>query len=168
MVISKSISISNLNNKKCKYNKIFLFIGSIISIIIFLIIISSMTHLENLSNCDCANLPYRKYIKEWFSFLIFFNVAILVLFYFSNEKCYEDFMNYPIINFSYMIVSLISIIMIIRLYLYMESLRNNCKCAYGIKEKFLYWFSLIEIILLVTIIFFALVLLILTIFSLLK
>jgi hypothetical protein len=104
--------------------------------------------LNNLDNsrqdCKCAlNLPYRKYLKEWFIFQVGYLILLLVLFGFSNEACWHIFTKYPFIYGSMFVFAFIGIIVLIRLFLYIRLLRNNCSCGYGNKEAFIYWYLII-------------------------
>lgn len=145
MVASKKNSIVKKENSACT-GRIGFFISYAIGITISLVIISSLSHIEKLSNCDCSKLPYSKYIKEWFIFMIFFYVANFTLFFISGEECHETYLNlYPMVYTIYIIIGLISIVMLIRLFLYMRELKKNCKCAYGKKESFIYWYLFIII-----------------------
>ena len=144
---SKSLSLSSpaksvTIGRDCSKDNIYGFISMSIGIIIAIVIISSLNNLEH-SNCKCADLPHRRFIKEWFIFLIFYYLIIFVLFSTSNEACWQNFMKYPYIYTSILIVALVNVIMLIRLFLYVRILRDNCSCGYGNKEKFIYWYLLI-------------------------
>ena len=127
----------------CTKTNIMLFIPMFIGIIISIIIIISINNIEH-SDCTCAKLPEHRFLKEWFIFFIFYEISLLILFSISNKSCWYNFVNYPFIYGSIIIVALIDIIMIIRLFLYVRELRNNCSCGYGNKEAFIYWFLFIE------------------------
>jgi hypothetical protein len=125
-------------------NKSISLILLIINIFIHLFIISSLSHIENLSNCDCSKLPYNKYIRGLLILFIFIDILFFNLFYYSNYKCNEDFVisNSMLFIISF-IISFISIFIYVYLYLYLKSLKEHCKCAYGEKEKFIYWYFII-------------------------
>lgn len=163
-------SLSKLSNNlpdKCQYGNIPLFIGFPIAIILYIIIIVSLTNIEKLSNCDCSKIPYRDYVKEWFVFLIFYLIVITIAFSVSNFECWQLFIEYPIVLGIHMIVGLITLIMSIKLFLYLRELRKNCNCAYGNKEAFLYWFYLIMISFIVALFIIAIVLIIISVILLL-
>ena len=144
MVSSKKNSnIKNDNNLGCT-GRISILVQYAIGTILALVFISSLSHIEKLSNCDCSKLPYSKYLKEWFTFLIFFYVINFILFISSGEKCQENYLIvYPIMLIVYIIIGIISLVMVIRLFLYMRALKLNCKCAYGKMESFIYWYLFI-------------------------
>ena len=139
------------------YNKILY--GVYIFIIIFQsLIVISLVNIEK-NACECANIPEKKFIKEWFIFNIIFNAIILILFIVSDMACFfyitKETIPYIIVS----LFSVISFIMSIRLIYYLNILRKNCKCGYGKLEKFLFWylvigFSLLFVIILSIILFF--------------
>lgn len=135
--------LTSLSPSGCAIGNGTLFISLTLGIILNLIFISSLNNLEKLSNCDCASMPERRYLKEFFVFVIFFQLVMIILFAVSNFDCWEHFYNYPIIFASYVIVGLLNLIMLIRLFIYVRLLKNNCKCAYGNMEKFIYWYFVI-------------------------
>lgn len=136
-------SKSNNLSSTYKISSIPLFISFIIAIIFYSIIIISLSNIEKLSNCDCSKLPYKDYVKEWFVFMIFYIIVITISFSVSNFETWDLFINYPPIFGIILIVGLITLIMIIKLFLYLREIKKNCNCAYGTKEAFLYWFMLI-------------------------
>jgi len=138
----KSSSSSNPILMNCLTQNRYMYAGKIVMMIIAIIIIVSLNNLEH-SNCKCYDLPHRKYLKEWFIFLIVFYLIMLTLFSVSNEACWIHFQNYPLIYGLMLIVSIINIVMLIRTFLYIRLLRETCECGYGNKEKFLYWYLII-------------------------
>ena len=139
---SSSSFTSSLPIQSCTMGNISMYSATIIMIIIAMVIITSLNNLEH-SNCKCANLPERRFIKEWFIFLILFYIILLLSFGLSNEDCWSSFYNYPFIYGIMLIVGLVNLVMFIRLFLYVRLLRNNCSCGYGNKERFIYWYLLI-------------------------
>jgi hypothetical protein len=139
---TRSNNVSS-NSSKCQMGNIPLFISFIVAIIFYIIIIVSLSNIEKLSNCDCSKLHYKDYVKEWFVFMIFYIVVLAILFSVGNFECWELFINYPPIFGIVVIIGLVTLIMIIKLFLYLREIKNNCNCAYGSKEAFLYWFMLI-------------------------
>lgn len=146
---------------KCIYGNYPLFISFPLGIILYIIIIVSLTNIEKLSNCDCSKLAYKDYVKEWFVFLIFYLTVSLIIFSVSNFECWQLYMDYPPVFGVSLIIGLITLIMSIKLFLYLREIRKNCNCAYGNKEKFLYWFYLIFFILILSIIVISLIMLVL-------
>ena len=51
-------------------------------------------------------------------------------------------------------IGIVEIIMLVRLFIYIRWLRNECKCAYGNEEKLIYWYLIILFIIFATIILF--------------
>jgi len=153
---------SSSSSPKCIVGNGILVAAFIIGITLNILIIVSLTNIEKLANCDCSKLPYKDYVKEWFSFIIFYKIVMLIGFSFSSFECWELFSNYTPIYVINLIVMLMSLIMIIRLFLYLREIRKNCNCAYGGLEKFLYWFYLIYFSIILALITFTIILLIIT------
>ena len=145
----KSISLSKFEkikeqmvNVKCNMGNITGVITMIFGIIIASVILSSLNKLEH-SNCKCAQLPERRFLKEWFIFMLIYYISLLLLFGFSNEACWYNFMNYPYIYGIVFIISWTNIVMLIRLFIYIFKLRNDCSCGYGNKEAFIFWYMIV-------------------------
>lgn len=151
-------SLSKSSSSKCLVSNSVLVVAFIIGITLDILIIVSLTNIEKLSNCDCSKLPYRDYLKEWFTFIIFYKIVMLIGFSFSSFECWELFYNYTPIYVINLIFMLMTLIMIIRLFLYLREIRKNCNCAYGGLEKFLYWFYLIYFVIILSLITLAIIL----------
>jgi len=156
----KSSKIDKIFNK-CQIGNIPLFISLTLSIILFIIIITSLSKIEKLANCDCSKIPYKDYVKEWFVFMIFFYIVGIILFSVSNFECWEMFEAYPPIYIFKIIISLVTLIMFIKLFLYLREIRKNCNCAYNNKEAFLYWFFIIYFAIIASLIIISIILIIL-------
>jgi len=114
-----------------------------ISIFINLFIINTLNNIEKKIDCVCANNSKKAFIKEYFIFLVFFNIFFLIFFILSNYDCYELFAkDYINVIFSFLL-SIVSIIMLIRLFIYINWLKNECKCAYHLQEQIIYWYLII-------------------------
>lgn len=139
---SSSLKLSKVFNK-CQTGNVPLFISLSLGIIVFIIIITSLSKIEKLANCDCSKIPYKDYVKEWFVFMIFYYIVGIILFSVSNFECWDMFISYPPIYVIKIVISLVTLIMIIKLFLYLREIRKHCNCAYGNKEAFLYWLFII-------------------------
>jgi len=159
MVSSKSkLDITKIiETKFCPiYNRI-IYVTYAFMLLFSSLIVISLTKIEGL-NCNCANIPEKKLLKEWFIFNIIFNVIVLVLFLISDKACYFYITKQTIPYVCISLVSIISLIMGIRLLIYLNILRKGCECGYGKLEKFLFWylltlFSIIALIILLMLIF---------------
>jgi hypothetical protein len=154
-VLTKSGVKNEMNNiletKICPiYNKI-IYILFGISITINLLIIISLIKIEKI-NCNCANIPEKKFIKEWFIFNIIFKISLLLFFIFSDNKCYNYIFKNTFIYVITNIIFIISIVMIIRMLVYLNILRKGCECGYGNLEKILFWYLALIISLLILLI----------------
>jgi hypothetical protein len=136
MPISRSLTKPPLN----KYSTAtgFSIIMSILFIIISLFILN---WLNNIAKCKCTNIPERKFLPEWWVFIIIWSIFMLVLFI-----AYEtDIDEYPvIIKMLAAIFSIINIVMIVRLFMYIRRLRElNCDCGLSPEENIIYYYLII-------------------------
>lgn len=113
-----------------------------LNIILIIVIIISLTNLEK-SKCKCSDIPNKRFLKEWFIFLIIIQGLTIFFFMIGKEPCYARFLNNYSIYFVMLIIGFINFIMLFRLFLYVRILRNNCPCGYRNLEKFLFWYLII-------------------------
>lgn len=119
----------------------------IIYIIIIILIIISLNEIDK-SKCECGK-DNKKYIKEWFIFLLIFKILFVILFFtIILISPSINFITFGIIlGIIYFIIGLITFIMEIRLLIYLFDIRKNCDCVYKNKEKILFWFYIIYFLL---------------------
>jgi hypothetical protein len=127
-------------------NHIF-YISYIIGILINLFIINALNNIEKNVDCKCSNNSNKDYLKEWFMFVILINTIYLVFFLLSSYDCYDIYYKENINVVFIFSISIIQIIMLIRLFIYIRWLKNECKCSYGNEEKFIYWYLIILFVL---------------------
>jgi hypothetical protein len=123
-------------------NHIF-YISYIFGIIINLFIINALNNIEKNVECICRNNSNKDYLKEWFMFLILLNTFYLTFFILSNYECYDIFMKDYMNKIFIFFIFIIQMIMMIRLFIYVRWLKNECKCSYGKEEQIIYWYLLI-------------------------
>lgn len=153
---SKRLTKTGVNNeitniieeKICPYYNKYIYVLFTISIILNLLIIISLIKIEKI-NCNCANIPEKKFIKEWFILNIIFKITLILFFIFSNKKCYYYMFKNTLLYVITNVIFFISIVMIIRMLVYLNILRKGCECGYGNLEKFLFWYLAIIISLLI-------------------
>lgn len=115
----------------------------LIYIIIIILIIYSLNEIDKSSKCDCGK-DNRRFIKEWFIFLLIFKILFILIFVSVSPFNFETIGTIFIIFFViYFIIGLITFIMEIRLLIYLFDIRKNCDCVYKLKEKILFWFYII-------------------------
>lgn len=123
------------------YNRNF-YLSFILMIILKIIIITSLINIEK-SNCECAKIPERRFLKEWFIIAIIFGIIIFITFLIGDEPCYLRFINNNSLFIVMLIFGLINYIMLFRLLLFLRLIRRSCECGYGNIEKFLFWYLVI-------------------------
>ena len=134
----------------------------VIKIILNIFIINSLYKIDKNKDCNCGNNSRNVYLKEWLIFIIIFDIYLIMFFIISNNECYykyiTDIYNTDVLKIYMTIITIISLIMFIRLFLYIRWLRNECKCSYGIEEKIIYWILIIKMVIyLLYIIFFIII-----------
>ncbi len=129
-------------NDVCKNSGNSIYLSLTLSIIFLILIIVSLNNLEK-SKCKCSDIPEKRFLREWFIFMIIMQSLFIFFFLIGNEPCYARFLNNNYIYIISMILGVINIVMLIRLILYLRVLRDNCPCGYGNIEKFLFWFLVI-------------------------
>jgi len=141
--------INNIIEEKiCPYYNKYIYILFGISVIFNLLIIISLIKIEKI-NCECANIPEKKFLKEWFIFNIIFKLLLIIFFTLSNKKCYHYIFKNTFLYVITNVIFIITIVMIIRMLVYLNIIRKGCKCGYGNLEKFLFWYLAIIISLLI-------------------
>ena len=74
-----------IENNICPiYNK-FIYAIYGLSLLFNILIIISLLQIEKI-DCNCANIPEKKFLKEWFIFNLIFNTIFLLLFIISDKK----------------------------------------------------------------------------------
>ncbi len=144
-----------MNNTNYNFNSF----PFIINIAAAILVIYSMNQIEkNSSICECSITPMKRFIKEWFiifiiiNFINIFASIIFVYFIFSQIKNFNSVFKYIYIYIGYLIIiGIIHFIMVVRTFLYLNYLRKSCTCAYNLPEKILFWYFLISISLVITI-----------------
>jgi hypothetical protein len=122
----------------------------IISILSIMIALFILGWLNRISKCKCANIQEGIFLREWWAFIIIWQIFSLIL-YIAYETNTED---YPIfINILSVIIAFITIIMIIRLFIYIRKLREiKCDCGLSPMENIIYYYLLFLFAILVFII----------------
>jgi len=114
-------------------------IFSIIYLLIISLIIISLNEIDK-SKCKCGKTNDKYLIKEWFIFYLIFRIITgLIIFYLIRNNDLE--MIFTVLNIA-SVMDLITIIMEIRLILYLNKMRISCECAFKMKERLLFWFYL--------------------------
>ena len=111
---------------------------SIVSIMISLFILD---WLNKIALCKCSNIPEGMFLREWWVFLIIWKIFYLILFI-----AYEaDVNEFPLfINILSLIIGIVTIIMIVRLFMYIRKLRDmKCDCGLSPEQNIIYYYLLV-------------------------
>ncbi len=136
-------------NLEFSYNNSFFAIFELITIII---IIVSLYKIENDLSCNCANNPLKKGLKNWFIFLIIYNIIFFFAVVFSLLY-HNDYLILTLMTI-HIIIFIITLVMFVRLFIYIKYLKDNCSCAYNGKEKYIYYYLIIYFSLILFLFFF--------------
>lgn len=137
-----SIIKMDVSESACKAGNRSFYVSIGLSIIIISLIITSLVNIEK-SNCECANISNKNYIKEWFIFALIFQIGLFLFFVLGSEPCYYRFVNGNSLYIIMLIFAVINYVMLFRLLFYLRIMRNSCECGYGNIEKFLFWYLVI-------------------------
>ena len=110
--------------------------------IIFALAISFfiLNWLTKVNKCKCANIKESRYLKEWFTFLIIYQIIMAINFIITGTTPYN--------NQAIMVVSIIMVIinlaMTIRLVIYIHKLKQiKCDCGMTVQENIIYYWFII-------------------------
>jgi hypothetical protein len=111
----------------------------IISVIISAIILIFINYwLNTTDKCDCTkNIPEKKYLKEWFTFVIIYLIIQFIIVIASNSI--------PIVFLIFGLpFGIINLVMYIRLFIYIRKLREiDCKCGSSLKRNIIYYYLIV-------------------------
>ncbi len=113
----------------------------VMQIVTLIIITFILNWLNKIKSCKCTNLPERKFLPEWYSFLTILIIIGLIMYiaYGANPSKYPTF-----ITVIFIIVAIINIAMTIRLFIYIRRLREiNCDCGLSQEENIIYYYTII-------------------------
>jgi len=126
----------------CKNSNRNFYVSIVLSMIVISLIIISLNNIEN-SKCECADIPEKRFIKEWFIFALVIEILLFLYFIMASEPCYYKFINNNSLYIIFILFGIVNYIMLFRLLWYLRIMRNKCECAYGNIEKFLFWYLVI-------------------------
>lgn len=142
---SKSKSI--ISSNKSKINEIFNKQSSSsysfeLGIIVFGLIISIfvLNWLVKVHKCKCANINEGLYLKEWFTFIVAYQIIIAILF--ISGISLDEIAG--ILGIFSIIIAIVSFIMIIRLLIYIHKLKEiKCDCGMTKEENIIYYYFIV-------------------------
>jgi hypothetical protein len=132
---SKS-SVASLNEPQTgltSYMLLVIIFGLIVSIFV-------LNWLIKVHRCKCANIEEGLYLKEWFMFFIAYQI-IMALFFLFNGNVSEPS---GVIGFISIIISIIGFIMVVRLLLYIDKLKQiKCDCGMTKEQNIIYYYFIV-------------------------
>jgi hypothetical protein len=119
-------------------------------------ILDWLIKVNNINKCQCANIDEGYLLKEWFMFLIAYQIFVALILIINGSL--DILMPLSIIM---SIISIITFVMIIRLLIYINKLRKiNCDCGFNKQQNLIYYYWIIVYSILLFLILFALLVLI--------
>jgi hypothetical protein len=99
--------------------------------------------LIKVDKCKCANIEESLYLKEWYIFLVVYQIILFIMIFFNIFIPKTDITLILLIIFS-IILSITSIVMIIRLLIYISKLKkNNCNCGMNKEQNIIYYYFIV-------------------------
>jgi hypothetical protein len=116
--------------------------GYMLLVIIFGLIVSIfvLNWLIKVHRCKCANIEEGLYLKEWFMFFIAYQIIMALFFLFNGN------VNEPsgVIGFISIIISILGFIMVVRLLLYIDKLKQiKCDCGMTKEQNIIYYYFIV-------------------------
>jgi len=128
----------------------------IASLLINYFILDWLIKVNNINKCQCANIDEGYLLKEWFMFLIGYQIFVALILIINGSLAI--IMPLSIIM---SIISIITFVMIIRLIIYIHKLRKiNCDCGFNKQQNLIYYWYIVGFSILLFLILFALLVLI--------
>jgi hypothetical protein len=97
--------------------------------------------LNKIKHCKCTDIPERKFLPEWYSFMSIWIIITLGIYiaYSANPADYPIF-----VTILSIIILIINLVMVIRLFIYIRRLKEmNCDCGLTQEENIIYYYLII-------------------------
>jgi hypothetical protein len=95
--------------------------------------------LVKIGKCQCAKLPEKKFITEWFMFRIIW-VIICLAYFIATEGNNKD----NVFVFLSTLITIIDVVMIIRLFIYIRKLKERkCDCGLSQSQNLIYYYLIV-------------------------
>lgn len=131
-----STSSKKISNNSSSSTYIIGIIGVVLSIGISFFILD---WLVKVHKCKCANINESLYLKEWYMFLIVYQIIVGIYMIVNN-----DFEKTGILFIISLFVSIIAFVMIVRLLIYIHKLKEiKCDCGMTVRENIIYYFYIV-------------------------
>jgi len=132
-IVKETEEVSETTDNSYTFGLFMIILGLVISFFI-------LNWLTKVNKCKCANIKESRYLKEWFTFLIFYQIIVAIYFIISGEYTY----NSPAIFIINLIITIINLIMTIRLVIFIHKLKKiKCDCGMSVQENIIYYWYII-------------------------
>ena len=135
---------------------IFWALTSVVGIILMGVTYTYIDKLEKI-DCACAEHPYKKYIKNYIIFAIIFLLVTSLLPPGAVIRMFGQFAGilYMLIKWVYVFATFIFFVYALQYVRFL--MREKCKCSEDVRREVLLWWSIIEIVIYISLIFLPLV-----------
>lgn len=124
------------------------FFWTFLSIVGLVLMALTYTYIDKLEkiNCECAEHPYKKFIKNYIVFAVIF---LLVTTFLPPSRVVGMVgplyaMVYVVVKWIYVISTFVFFVYALMYVRYLA--KEKCKCSEDIRREVLYWWSLLEVI----------------------
>jgi len=95
--------------------------------------------LIKVEKCKCANIDEGLYLKEWYMFLIVYQILFSIY-----MIVYNDYEPSGVLYMISTIIGLIAFVMIVRLLIYIHKLKEiKCDCGMSRQENIIYYYYIV-------------------------
>jgi hypothetical protein len=131
-IVKTTEEVSENSNNSYTFGLFIIILGLGISFFI-------LNWLTKVNKCKCANIKESRYLKEWFTFLIFCQIIVAIYFIISGEYPYS-----PAIFIIWLIITIINLAMTIRLVIFIHKLKKiKCDCGMSVQENIIYYWYIV-------------------------
>ena len=96
--------------------------------------------LVKVNKCKCANIEEALYLKEWYMFLIAYQIIIGIYYMVAGDNIDKS----GILLFITIILSIIAFVMIVRLLIFIHKLKEiKCDCGMSVRENIIYYWYIV-------------------------
>ena len=111
----------------------------IFGLIVTFFILDWLIKVNNKNKCQCANINEGYVLKEWFIFLIIYQIFVAIIFIINGSTAILA----PLTIIT-AIIAIISFVMIVRLLIYIDKLKKiKCNCGLNTQQNIIYYYWIV-------------------------
>ncbi len=118
------------------YQYRFQLVWIIFGLIVTFFILDWLNKVSNKNKCQCANINEGYLLKEWFMFLIIYQIFVAIIFIINGSTA--------ILAPLTIIIAIIIFVMIVRLLIYIDKLKKiKCDCGFNTQQNIIYYYWIV-------------------------